>query len=66
VVPKEFKGERTMPAEISNPEIPAEKNDSSAADVREQQFLDRIADSAAKRAEETEKHYDEAHGIFTS
>jgi len=55
-----------MPAEISNPEIPAEKNDSSAADVREQQFLDRIADSAAKRAEETEKHYDEAHGIFTS
>ena len=54
-----------MPAEINNPEIPKEKNDSSASDVEEQQKLDRIADKAARRGEEAERRYDGEHDIFT-
>ena len=54
-----------MPAEINNPEIPIKKNDPSASEVQEQLILDRIADKAAKRGEETEKRYDEQHDIFT-
>jgi hypothetical protein len=54
-----------MTDEINDPEIPAEENDSSAADVQEQRKLDRIAERASKRAGETEKRYDHEHGIFT-
>jgi hypothetical protein len=54
-----------MTAEINNPEIPMEEKDPNALDAQEQQNLDRIADKAAKRAEEREKRYDEEHDIFT-
>ena len=54
-----------MSAEINNPDIPNERDDSGASAAREQQMLDRIADRAAKRAEETEQHYDAEHDIFT-
>lgn len=54
-----------MSDEIIHLEIEAENNDSNALEVREERFLDRIADKAAKRAEETEKRYDSEHGIFT-
>ena len=65
MVPNENRREITMPAEINNPEIPKEKNDSSASDVEEQQKLDRIADKAARRGEEAERRYDGEHDIFT-
>jgi hypothetical protein len=54
-----------MPAEINNPESPIEKNDSSASDTLEEQKIERIANKAARRAEEREKRYGEEHDIFT-
>lgn len=54
-----------MAAEINNPEKPIERNDSGASNIQEEQKLERIADRAAKRGEETERRYDNEHDIFS-
>ena len=54
-----------MSAETNRPKVAVEEIDSSASEVLEQQEIERIAGKAAKRAEETEKLYDEEHDIFT-
>jgi hypothetical protein len=54
-----------MSDEIINSEVATENNDSDALGRRDERFMDRIADKAARRAEETERKYDSEHGIFT-
>ena len=54
-----------MPAETNRPETPVETNEPRPSEVEEQQRINSVANKSAKRGEETEKHYDQEHGIFT-
>jgi hypothetical protein len=44
---------------------PEPHNDSTEAQKKAHERLNRIANKAAKQAEEEEQRYDEEHGIFT-
>jgi hypothetical protein len=54
-----------MAAEMNKSESEMEKNETSAPEVVEQEELERLAEKAARRAGETERHYDMEHDIFT-
>jgi hypothetical protein len=57
--------ERTMPTEINNPETPGPQDDAPAEELRQARKLDGIAERMSKRAQETERRYDQEHDIFT-
>jgi hypothetical protein len=54
-----------MPTEINNPETPGPQEDATAEELRQARKLDGIAESMSKRAQETERRYDQEHDIFT-
>lgn len=49
------------PQDLGNEKIEKSEREGRPTDKK---TLDRVADRAAKRAEETEKRYDENHGAF--
>jgi hypothetical protein len=54
-----------MSTEIKNPETPGPQDDATAEELRQERKLDGIAERMSKRAQETERRYDQEHDIFT-
>ena len=54
-----------MPDTAESPKTPVPEDRSKDSETPANNELDRIADQAAERAGETERRYDQGHGIFT-
>lgn len=54
-----------MATEIVNFETQGPQYDSNAEELLQARKLDRLAETISKRAQETERRYDQQHDIFT-